>query len=69
MFVPHDVPLWAAHTEEELILRYCAYWTCLQGQPQSRNKATVTVYLPRKNTFSVAGLTDLMARIGRKESP
>ncbi len=68
MFVPHDVALWAQHSEEELMLRHCAYWTCLQGHPQTSNKATVTVHLPRRNTFSAAGLTELMARIGRKES-
>ena len=68
VFVPENVALWAEHTEEKLILSYCGYWVCLQGQPQTGNKATVTVYLPRRNTFSVAGLTDLMARIGRKES-
>jgi hypothetical protein len=50
------------------MLRYCAYWTCLQGQPQSSNKATVTVPIPRSNMFSVAGLTEIMARIGRKET-
>lgn len=68
VFVPEDVAHWTEHTEEKLILSYCGYWVCLQGQPQTSNKATVTVYLPRRNTFSVAGLTDLMARIGRKES-
>jgi len=68
VFVPEDVALWAEHTEEKLILSYCGYWVCLQGQPQTSNKATVTVYLPRRNTFSVAGLTELMTRIGRKES-
>lgn len=68
MFVPHDVPLWTAHSEEELMLRYCGYWACLQGQPPSSNKATVTVHLPRRNTFSVVGLTELMTRIGRRES-
>jgi hypothetical protein len=68
VFAPHDVALWAEHTEQQLMLRYCGYWTCLQGQPQSGNKAAVTVHLPRRNTFSIAGLTDLMARIGRKES-
>ena len=67
VFVPHDVTLWTEHTEEKLMLSYCGYWTCLQGLPQSVNKATVTVHLPRKNAFGVPGLTDLMARIGRKE--
>jgi hypothetical protein len=68
IFVPHDAALWAEHTAHELILRYCGYWACLQGHPQSSNKATVTVNLPRRNMFSVGGLTELMARIGRKES-
>ncbi len=67
MFVPQDTAHWVQHTEEELMLRFCAYWTCLQGQPQTSNKATVTVHLPRRNTFSAAGLAELMARIGRKE--
>jgi hypothetical protein len=67
VFVPHDVALWTEHTAEKLMLRYCGFWTCLQGLPQSSNEATVTVYLPRTNTFSVAGLIEVMARIGRKE--
>lgn len=68
MFTPHDVARWTEHTTEQMILRYCGYWTCLQGQPERDNKATVTVHLSRRNTFSVVGLTELMARIGRKET-
>lgn len=68
VFVPDDPTKWTEHSEEKLILNYCGYWTCLQGQPQSHNKGSVTVYLPRKNVFSVDGLKDLMGRIGRKEA-
>ena len=69
IFVPHDVGVWAEHSETELMLRYCGYWTCLQGRPARSNKASVTVQIPRTNTFSVAGLMEIMARIGRKEEP
>lgn len=68
VFVPNDPAQWTEHSEDKLTLSYCGYWTCLQGQPQSSNKASVTVYLPRKNVFSVDGLKELMGRIGRKEA-
>src|SRR4051812_21389320 len=68
VFVPADVFLWTEHSEEKLILNYCGYWTCLQGQPVRTNKDNVTVYLLRKNVFSVSGLKDLIGRIGRKET-
>jgi hypothetical protein len=69
VFVPRDVALWTEHAEDGLMLRYCGYWVSLRGCPETSNQSTVTVHLPRKNTFGVAGLTELMARVGRKEAP
>lgn len=68
VFAPSDVAAWTAHSEQSLMLRYCGYWLCLQGQAESANQSNVTVHLPRKNLFSVAGLQDIMGRIGRKEA-
>jgi hypothetical protein len=68
VFAPVEVGSWTEHTEESLLLRYCGYWLSLEGAAQSDNLANVTVRLPRKNVFSVAGLTELMGRIGRKEA-
>jgi hypothetical protein len=50
------------------MLRYCGYWVSLRDRPETSNQNTVTVHLPRKNTFGVAGLTELMARVGRREA-
>jgi hypothetical protein len=68
VFVPHEIALWTDHAEDGLMLRYCGYWVSLRGCPESGNRTSVTIHLPRKNTFGVAGLTELMTRIGHKES-
>ncbi|MFM5980640.1 MAG: DUF4365 domain-containing protein, partial [Sphaerospermopsis kisseleviana] len=47
-------------SETELCLRRCAYWVSLRGQPQTQNTETVTVYIPRKNVFTVDALKNLM---------
>jgi hypothetical protein len=68
VFVPRDIALWTGHSEDGLMLRYCGYRASLRGCPETGNQNTVTVHLPRKNTFGVEGLTELMARVGRKEA-
>jgi len=68
VFVPADTVQWTQHGDDGLMLRYCGYWISLRGRPEITNKTTVTVHLPRANRFGVAELTQLMARIGRKES-
>ncbi|MFM6039134.1 MAG: DUF4365 domain-containing protein [Sphaerospermopsis kisseleviana] len=50
-------------SETELCLRRCAYWVSLRGQPQTQNTETVTVYIPRKNVFTVDALKNLMQTI------
>ena len=69
VFVPEQVRDWTAHTEQALVLRYCAYWWSLGGLPASSNQRSTTVHLPRTNLFNVAGLEALMDRIGGGASP
>ncbi len=67
VFVPAQVTEWVAHAEHELAVRHCGYWTSLRGHPPSSNEHTTTVYLPRAQPFSAAGLEMIMDRIGRGE--
>lgn len=69
VFVPEQAADWTTHTEQELAMRYCAYWVSLRGLPPSTNQHTTTVHLPRKNLFNVQGLEAIMNRIGRGEMP
>ncbi|TMQ03035.1 MAG: DUF4365 domain-containing protein [Deltaproteobacteria bacterium] len=39
VFVPEQVADWTTHTEQELTMRYCAYWASLRGLPHRRISA------------------------------
>jgi hypothetical protein len=62
--VPDDLSDWIEHTEQQMLIRHCAYWVSLRGLPASPNIANVTVQLPQGNLFNPASLTQIMARIG-----
>ncbi len=65
--VPESESEWLRQTEEELALRRCGYWVSLSGQPETTNRTSVTVSLPRTNRFDVDSLRGLMERASRKE--
>src|SRR5438105_3113065 len=46
VFVPALTEDWIRQTEEELVLRHCAYWLSLRQAPATVNRQTVTVQLP-----------------------
>ncbi len=65
--VPRETSDWVSHSENELILRHCAYWVFLQGAPSTTNSATITVYLPRQQVLTPENLVGIMARLDRRE--
>lgn len=67
LHLPADSRNWLEQTEDELISRRCAYWVSLQGLPDPDNRQNVTVWLPRKNLFSVENLQAIMERLSRRE--
>ena len=60
--LPRDEQQWLTITEDELIIRHRAYWCNLVGEEEKATRKSVTVPIPRKNLFDVAGLQDLMER-------
>jgi hypothetical protein len=69
LLLPEEEEQWSSQTEEELILRYCAYWLSLRGRRPAGRRKTVRVAIPRANVFSVAGLQTLVERFQRGEEP
>ena len=65
--IPEAEEEWLRQTEDELSLRKCGYWVSLSGRPETSNRASVTVDLPRSNRFDVEHLRGLMGRASRKE--
>ncbi len=61
--VPNTLDGWLVQSEEELILRHCAYWISLKGSPPTDNTATVTVPIPRSQVFSPMALQNIMASL------
>jgi hypothetical protein len=69
VIVPDDVGAWATHTPESLILQHCAYWVCLHGGPPTDNETSVTIRIPRSNTFTKDALTTMMHRVASGGQP
>jgi hypothetical protein len=67
VLVPDGIDHWLTHSEEELVMKHCGYWMSLRGRDASNNIESVTVHLPRNNTFTVQALQEIMTRIGRRE--
>ena len=65
LVMPESIDEWIIQSDEELCLRYCAYWVSLNGRPASTNQDTITVYLPLVNVFDSAQLTGMMENTER----
>ncbi|MER9124261.1 DUF4365 domain-containing protein [Mesorhizobium sp. M0959] len=61
--IPKDINEWMVLSGEQIVLRRCAYWTSLSGQPQRDNESSVTVSVPRSNVMTVEALQGMMRRI------
>jgi hypothetical protein len=65
MFVPTDLLQWLeipGHPNPT-ILRRCAWWKSLAGEPDVDNTASVTVHLPRQNLFTAEAINARMDEI------
>ena len=69
VLVPDDPADWLGHTEVELALRRCGYWSSLRGLPASDNATGQTVRMSRQRTFTAAALRAMMERIGNGGLP
>jgi hypothetical protein len=63
VLVPGDVSDWIRHTEDELRLRRCGYWSSLRGLEGTQNRQTVSVSIDRTNLFCPDGLRQIMQRL------
>lgn len=68
MFLPENNSDWLNISDEQLILKKCAYWVSLRGAPDSGNGSGATVYIPQIQLFTPENLQDICARLSRRES-
>lgn len=68
MFLPKEVEHWLNITEEELMLKKCAYWVSLRGAPESQNDSGQTIYIPPNQIFNSKSLKEILATRSRNEN-
>ncbi|MEG4166816.1 MULTISPECIES: DUF4365 domain-containing protein [unclassified Microcoleus] len=69
VLVPENIGEWIQQSEQEMLLRHCAYWVSLRGMPETRNTNRITVELPRRNHFTPQALESIMQRISKGGFP
>lgn len=70
LVLPEDEAEWVEQSEEELMLRRCAYWLVLRGGPDVQSVSTVRVSIPRENLLTANALLEIISRkITTKEEP
>jgi len=60
---------WLEIDENALLIRRCAYWLDLRGAPDTPNRQTITVKLPRSQIFDVEALKRMMQQAYEKARP
>lgn len=67
LFLPRVDTDWLLQTEDQLIIKNCAWWVSLKGAAATDNGSGQTVYLPSDQVFNVNGLRGIMTRLSRQE--
>lgn len=67
--VPTDIDGWLEVSEEAMLLRHCAYWRSLHGEPETSNTTSITIDIERANVFGVDALKRMMATAGEGQAP
>lgn len=60
--LPPKQNTWLKVSIKQLVMKRAAYWLSLRNLPESTNKKSVSVLIPRANVFDVAALTTLLEK-------
>lgn len=67
LFLPPNQPEWLSISENELLLKKCAYWVSLRGAPASANERGTTIYVPQEQIFNPDNLKNIFTKLSRNE--
>jgi hypothetical protein len=69
LFLPADPESWVNCSEDELILKNCAYWVNLYGAEETSNMTGQTIYLPKNQLLTPVELIRLANMAANKNVP
>lgn len=61
--LPANRDEWLEITSDQLVMKRCAWWCSLEGQAQTKNKATKKIAIPDCQIFSPDALIELMEKV------
>lgn len=61
--MPSDEDDWLTVCEDCTTLRHCGYWLSLRGKPDSANRTTQRIKIPKEQLFTDSSLEIIMSRI------
>lgn len=64
---PNEVD-WLAHSDEELLIRNCAYWKCLTNAPDTTNTSTINIDFEKNAPLSPNHLIELLQKVDKGEA-
>jgi hypothetical protein len=67
LVLPRDPATWLAMSADELVLRRCAFWRSLLGEPDSTHEKYQEVRISRARPFTGEALRGLMLSVSRQE--
>jgi hypothetical protein len=68
LMLPEDTGAWISYSNEQLIMRRCAYWANLHGRdPIPGDEGSATIHVPKHNLFCPDSLRAMMTKISRGE--
>jgi hypothetical protein len=62
-----DEAEWVSQSQQELVIRHCAYWLSLKGFPPTTAARTCRVAIPRSNVFSSDRARAILQRVRERK--
>ncbi len=69
LVVPQDIKDWLEQSDQQTIIKHCAYWASIRGKPSLQNTKTVTVSIPQANRLTPNELRRLMQIVASGGAP
>jgi len=66
LLVPEDINNWVQITQEQSIVKKCAYYISLKGLPESDNTTSVRIKIPIGNLVTPFSLNDIITDIAQQ---
>ena len=69
LVVPKNIENWLEQSDQQTIVKHCAYWASIRGKPPTQNTNTVRVSIPQVNRLTPNELRRLMQIVASGGAP